>query len=1314
MPLDSIAVLSPLDRATDANGNPVPGAKLKFYEAGTSTPKTVYSDSALTQSLGSTVTCDAGGYPTSNGSTQVSIYVGSDAYKLVVTTSADVTVHTRDNLKGAPEIPDVASTALPETPVISRTSTYSILSSDQGELIQADPTGGSFALTLPSAITVGDGWRVGVRHNGASTSNVATVRAIGGQAVGAPGQSAATSISLTGYGQTIWLVSNGADWVIDGTAEPLMMGGLPLFKVTDRLAAPPTSPVGGNRYIINGTPTGVWLTLGFAEKDIVESDGNGSWLKYTPQSGWMAWVDDEDLLSIYKDGAWDDQTGMSTPGTSTRKVAIFLDQKSDGTVGGSVTTGAWTTHALQTTVVNTLDSAVLATNVITLGAGTYKITGRFVIQDVNGAGISLLQGASTRHYGINQSSGADTTSPHVETVITIASGTDTIALQYYAQNSNSTSDLGPALALSGNLETYAILTIEDLSSLQGPQGEQGIQGNDGLDAAIPMQWSTATSGDPGSGKVRGNSGTIASITEIAVSETDAAGGSLGNVLTGWGVSTSAAKGTIKLTKEGAPQNFHLFRITASGTDFGAYRTFTATYVSTSGTISNGDDLAMLFVEKGDIGDPGTTVPDISGLTEDTANDDEADFLIEYDTSASSHKKVKPKNLGFTASGGTRRSLQSKLREFVHVDDFAGATFTDRLTAAIATGAKNIIIAAGTHSLTAGVTLSATGQRIIGSGRNATTIESTASGHSITLADTVTGVELHDFTLTRTGGAASSGQNGIHCAALAEQVLISRVTVSNHYVGFRLGTTSFSKVIEAIADNNYSHGFNVTNASGSGGFQWTLVNCLSQRSEGYGLLWEAVTSTASVGEIINFSTYANKLGGGWFLGQSSGPVRLQGIRWHGGFVGEDGNHGIYLDTYGTSTHKIEGVFSELAGVSAVGRNQGTSATNTGDGIRVTANQTSVVVEGVVSLNNSHNGIKSAADRILISASECRLNGAAASAGNKNGIHVTAGQATIVGNTVKANDIGIDIDNDNHVIVGNDLSENTSAALDTPGISTSIIHSNKGSTFNHIPNVSQAFALTGVVSPSQITSNQNDYSVSDTASSLRLSSDAARNITGFTGGAAGRLLIVHNVGANPIVLKDDDGATSTAANRFALPGDVTLFADDSVVLQYDSTTARWRLFGRSLTQGQLPATATNDSASAGRLGEYAESVIALGSAVSLTTATNANLTSISLTAGDWDVFAQFQFTGDTTTDVFNVEGSISTTSATHDSTAGRGTGLTPNAGNTFNNLAANHPLGLAVGPVRFSLSATTTLYAVASSVFADSTCSVFGILRARRVR
>ncbi len=108
---------------------------------------------------------------------------------------------------------------------------------------------------------------------------------------------------------------------------------------------------------------------------------------------------------------------------------------------------------------------------------------------------------------------------------------------------------------------------------------------------------------------------------------------------------------------------------------------------------------------------------------------------------------------------------------------------------------------------------------------------------------------------------------------------------------------------------------------------------------------------------------------------------------------------------------------------------------------------------------------------------------------------------------------------------------------------------------IADITQSFRISGVITPAQITANQDNYNPSglSTAAVLRLSSDASRNITGMSGGAAGRILILRNVGTFDIVLKNE--VLSTAVNRFSFGVDRTLAAGRSIILQYDNTLSRW---------------------------------------------------------------------------------------------------------------------------------------------------------------
>lgn len=111
----------------------------------------------------------------------------------------------------------------------------------------------------------------------------------------------------------------------------------------------------------------------------------------------------------------------------------------------------------------------------------------------------------------------------------------------------------------------------------------------------------------------------------------------------------------------------------------------------------------------------------------------------------------------------------------------------------------------------------------------------------------------------------------------------------------------------------------------------------------------------------------------------------------------------------------------------------------------------------------------------------------------------------------------------------------------------------------------------VSPSQITSNQNDYSPTDLAiaETLFINSDAARSITGLALGATNRKLALINNGSFNITLVDAS-ASSTAANRFSfgpsVATDFVLRPKATVLLIYSAAASRWLL----LADGLRPTT------------------------------------------------------------------------------------------------------------------------------------------------
>lgn len=153
--------------------------------------------------------------------------------------------------------------------------------------------------------------------------------------------------------------------------------------------------------------------------------------------------------------------------------------------------------------------------------------------------------------------------------------------------------------------------------------------------------------------------------------------------------------------------------------------------------------------------------------------------------------------------------------------------------------------------------------------------------------------------------------------------------------------------------------------------------------------------------------------------------------------------------------------------------------------------------------------------------------------------------------------------------------------------------------------------------------------------------------------------------------------------------------------------------TITTPNIVGTSTNDNAAAGSVGEYVSNEVASGAAIALTTATPVNITSISLTAGDWDVSGIIHYVPPASTRIFAINTSVNTVSATPSTTTDRVTTLSVSAtgawvpGNAF-------PITQRVSSCRFSLNAVTTVYLVTNQIFDTSTLTAYGMIWARRIR
>jgi hypothetical protein len=141
----------------------------------------------------------------------------------------------------------------------------------------------------------------------------------------------------------------------------------------------------------------------------------------------------------------------------------------------------------------------------------------------------------------------------------------------------------------------------------------------------------------------------------------------------------------------------------------------------------------------------------------------------------------------------------------------------------------------------------------------------------------------------------------------------------------------------------------------------------------------------------------------------------------------------------------------------------------------------------------------------------------------------------------------------------------------------------------------------------------------------------------------------------------------------------------------------------TKGIL-GTTTNDAADAGYVGEVIFSQVLDGSPVSLVNSVPKNITSISLTAGDWDVYGNVLITP-TVGNSLQYVGISTTTNTLPDGSLTGGVDFA-----TFSLLASGY-----VAPTqRLSLAAPTTVYLVAVANFSAGTSVASGTIYGRRAR
>lgn len=100
---------------------------------------------------------------------------------------------------------------------------------------------------------------------------------------------------------------------------------------------------------------------------------------------------------------------------------------------------------------------------------------------------------------------------------------------------------------------------------------------------------------------------------------------------------------------------------------------------------------------------------------------------------------------------------------------------------------------------------------------------------------------------------------------------------------------------------------------------------------------------------------------------------------------------------------------------------------------------------------------------------------------------------------------------------------------------------------------------VISPAQLVANTDNWNppALSVADEIRIDASTPINLTGIVGRSGGLDLTLHNTSANTVTLKNN--VTSTATNRFLANADVALAQNQSIKINYDLASSRWRVIG-----------------------------------------------------------------------------------------------------------------------------------------------------------
>ncbi|SAK53687.1 hypothetical protein AWB78_01350 [Caballeronia calidae] len=335
-----------------------------------------------------------------------------------------------------------------------------------------------------------------------------------------------------------------------------------------------------------------------------------------------------------------------------------------------------------------------------------------------------------------------------------------------------------------------------------------------------------------------------------------------------------------------------------------------------------------------------------------------------------------------------------------------------------------------------------------------------------------------------------------------------------------------------------------------------------------------------------------------------------------------------------------------------------------------------------------------------------------------VDATSSSVSTLNNTINSANIGTPIQNSGSSPIGSGWTGTGAGVLATsPSISS--------------PTITGSLTATGLVTTSDLATqaantvlaNVTGSTASPTAFSMPSCSGSTLSALQWTSGTGFTCATPSSTGSGSVVLATSPTLTTP---NLGTPSAVTLTNGSGLPISSGVSglgTGVATALGSAVTGSGGPVLATSPTittptitgvtsgscASSGNVGQCVSSNIPNGSAVSLSSGTASNVTSISLTAGNWIAAGNVCFSPAGSTTSNYALAALNTVSAPALPT-------TPNGGAEHNQSAAivasNGSYCLPTGTALYTVSGSTTLYLVAFSNFSVSTMTAYGYIFAMR--